>query len=64
MHGSVLCTISDRYPTAIAIDQAHEEANAVIKGDGDTVGITEDPSILRRWMVAGPAVSQLVGQYE
>ena len=50
--------------TAIAIDQAHEQANAVIKGDGEAVGITEDPSALRRWMVAGPAVSQLVAQYE
>ena len=48
----------------MAIDQAHEQANAVIKGDGEAVGITEDPSALRRWMVAGPAVSQLVAQYE
>jgi len=35
----------------------------VIKGDGGAVGITEDPSALRRWMVAGPEVSFLVGQY-
>jgi len=48
----------------MAIDQAHEQANAVIKGDSGAVGITEDPSALRRWMVAGPAVSQLVAQYE
>ena len=26
--------------------------------------MTEDPSALRRWMVAGPEVSQLVAQYE
>ena len=50
--------------SAIAIDQAHEEANAVIKGDGGAAGITEGPSALRKWMVAGPAVSQLVAQYE
>ena len=55
---------SDRDFSAMAIDQAHEQANAVIKGDGGAVGITADSSALRRWMVAGPAVSQLVAQYE
>ena len=54
---------SDRDFSAMAIDQVHEQANAVIKGDGGAVGITEDPSALKRWMVAGPAVSQLVAQY-
>jgi len=39
---------SDRDFSAMAIDQAHEQANAVIKGDGGAVGITEDPSELRR----------------
>ena len=55
---------SDRDFSAMAMDQAHEQANAIIKGDGGAVGITEDPSALRRWMVAGPAVSQLVSEYE
>lgn len=50
--------------SATAIDQAHEQANAVIKGDGGAVGLTEDLSALRRWMVAGPEVSRLVAQYE
>ena len=55
---------TERNFSGLAIDQAHEQANAVIKGDGGAVGITEDPSALRRWMTAGPAVSQLVAQYE
>ena len=25
----------------MSMDQAHEQANAVIKGDGETIGITE-----------------------
>ena len=49
---------------ATAIDQAHEHANAVIKSDGGAIGITEDASALRRWMVAGPEVSRLVVEYE
>ena len=42
----------------------HEQANALIKGDGGAIGVTEDPSALRRWMVAGPEVSHLVAEYE
>ncbi len=50
--------------SGLAIDQAHEQANAVVKGDGGAIGITEDPSALRRWIVSGPVVSRLVSQYE
>ena len=48
----------------MAIDQAHEQANAVIKADRGAIGVTEDPSALRRWMIAGPEVSHLVAEYE
>ena len=53
---------SNREFSALAIDQAHEQANAVIKCDGGAIGVTEDPSALRRWMIA--EVSHLVAQYE
>ena len=43
----------------IAIDQAHEQNNAIVKGDGGAIGLTEDPAALRRWMVAGPKISRL-----
>ena len=49
---------------AMTIDQAHEQANTVIKGDGVSIGVTEDPSALRNWTVAGPEVSHLVSEYE
>ncbi len=55
---------SPRQFSALAIDQAHEQNNAIIKGDGGAIGLTEDPSALRRWMVAGPEVSRLVAAYE
>ena len=57
-------TKSCREFSALAIDQAHEQANALIKGDGGAIGVTEDSSALRRWMVAGPEVSHLVAEYE
>ena len=64
MPGKVVVFKSKRTFSAMAIDQAHEHANAVIKYDGGAIGITEDASALRRWMVAGPEVSCLVVEYE
>jgi len=40
--------------SAIPIDQAHEQNNACVQGDGGAVGLTDNPSALRRWTVAGP----------
>ena len=63
-NGKFVVHKSSRDYSAMAIDQAHEQANAVIKGDGGAVGVTENPSALRRWMVSGPEVSHLVAQYK
>ena len=49
--------------SVFAIDQAHEQNNAVIKGDR-AVGLTDDPGVLRRCMMTGPEVSCLVAEYE
>ena len=43
--------------SAMAIDQAHEQNNACIKGDGGAIGLTEDPSALKRWMLCGPKMA-------
>ena len=48
----------------MSIDQAHEQNNGIIKSHGGAVGITEDPSALLRWMVAGPELGRLVKEYE
>ena len=50
--------------SAIPIDQAHEQNNACVKGDGGAVGLTDNPSALRRWMVAGPEVARVIGEFE
>ncbi len=44
--------------SAIATDQSHEENNGSVKGDGVAVGLTENPAVLRRWMVAGPKMAK------
>ena len=55
---------TSRQFSAIPIDQAHEQKNAAIKGDGGAVCLTDNPNALRRWMVAGPEVARLVGEFQ
>ena len=50
--------------SALAIDQAHEQNNALVKGDGGAVGLTENPSALKRWMLCGPEMARLVSEFE
>ena len=54
---------SRREVSTLAIKQAHEQSNSVIKDDRGAV-ILEDPEALRRWMVAGPKLSCLIAGYE
>lgn len=55
---------STRNFSSIAIDQAHEQNNAMVKGDGGAVGLTENPNALRRWMMSGPEIARLVNEFE
>ena len=48
----------------IAIDQAHEQNNACVKGDGGAVGLTQNPQALRRWMVSGPEMARLISEFQ
>ena len=46
------------------IDQVHEQNNELVKGSGGAVGLAENPSAFRKWMVAGPAQAQLLKEFE
>ena len=50
--------------SSIALDHAHEQVNALVKGQGGAVGLTESPSALRRWMAASPELSRMVEEFE
>ena len=50
--------------SAIPIDHAHEQNNALVKGKGGAVGLTENPSALRRWMVSGPEIAGIISEFE
>ena len=45
-------------------DQVHEQLNAVVKGDGGAIGLTENEATLRRWMVAGPETARMLQKYD
>ena len=36
----------------------------MVKGDRGVIGITENETALRRWMVAGPETARLLTEYE
>ena len=45
--GNFVVHKSNRQFSAEAIDQADNQDNAVIRADGGTIGVTENPSALR-----------------
>ena len=55
---------SPKRVSSIAIDQAHEQNNAMVKGEGGAVGLMENPNAFRRWMLSGPEMARLVNEFE
>ena len=62
--GNFTIQTTKRVFSSISIDQAHKQNNADIRGDGGAVGLTDSPSAPMRWMVAGPEVARLIGDFE
>ena len=50
--------------SAIPIDQAHENNNEIVKGSGGAIGLTENPSAFRKWMLAGPEQARILQEFE
>ena len=50
--------------SSIPLDHTHKQVNALVKGEGGAVGLTESPAAIRRWMVAGPELSRMVKEFE
>ena len=61
--GAFVVHKTNRAFSFIALDHAHEQVNASVKGQGGTVSLTENPAALRR-MVAGPELSRMVEEFE
>ena len=63
-HGNWVVSKTKNRFSAIPIDQAHEQNNALIKGSGGAIGLTENPSALRKWVIAGREQAQLIVEFE
>jgi hypothetical protein len=50
--------------STIPLDHAHEQENAKVKGKGGIIGLTENPSALKRWIIAGPEQARLLTEFE
>ena len=50
--------------SAMPIDQAHVQNNELVKGTGGAVGLTENTSAFKKWMVAGPEQARLLTEFE
>lgn len=50
--------------SAIALDQAHEQNNKIVKGSGGVIGLTEDPAALQKWLVSGPEMARVIKSFE
>ena len=59
----VLSKTNNKFST-IPIDQAHEQENAYVKGSGGCIGLTENPTAFRRWMLSGPEMARLQKEFE
>jgi len=63
-NGKFTVNKSGRVFSAMPIDQAHEQLNAVAKGDGGIIGLTDNDAALARYIVSGPEVARLIAKFE
>ena len=50
--------------SAIAFDQAHEQLNKIVKGDGGIIGLTENERTLSQLLITAPETARLIGEFE
>ena len=50
--------------SSMPIDQTHEQNNELVKGSGWAVGLTENPSVFRKWMIARPEQARFLKEFE
>ena len=47
----------------MSLDESHEQNNAYVNEEGGTVGLTEKPAALLRWMVAESEMDRFVTEF-
>jgi len=59
----VVCKTENRF-SAMPIDQAHEQNNALVKGCGGAIGLMQNPTAFRKWLLTGPEQARLIEEFE
>ena len=62
--GRFVVNKTSRNFSSIPIGHAHEQNNALVKGEGGAGGLTENPRALRWWMVSGPDMARIINEFE
>ena len=55
--GALVARKTKRVFSSIALNQAHEQCNALVKGAGGVVDLTNNPGALRQRMIPGSEIS-------
>lgn len=64
MQGKFVVCKTNRPFSAISVDHAHEQNNAIIKGTGGATDLMTNPRSMLRWMVAGPEIARTITEFE
>ena len=63
-HGNwVVLKTTHRFSSA-QLDQTPEQNNDLVKRYGSAVGLTENPSTVKKWMIAGPEQARLLKVFD
>ena len=63
-HGNFVVQKSACIFSTMALDQAHEQMNEHIKGDGAVLGITDNLATMTRWTTAGPETAEIINEFK
>ena len=47
-----------------SLDQAHEQQNAVVKGKGGIIGLTESLVALQCWLICGRELARCISEFQ
>ena len=64
MEGKFVIHNSERKFSGISIDQAHEQNNKRVKGQGGIIGLKTNESALNRWIVTRPQIAEMLKQFK
>ena len=64
LKGNFVVNKSTHRFSGLPLDHAHEQNNSLVKGDGGAIGLTQNPTALRRWTVGGPEVARTIQEFE